>query len=69
MGRVDKGINCSVDSCGNQAERSMSGIKAGMAPDLGLGGSKRVYLCKDHYKEFKKKTKKDKQLERWRYQG
>ena len=54
MGRVDKGINCSVDSCGNQAERSMSGIKASMAPDLGLGGSKRVYLCRDHYKEWKK---------------
>ena len=42
MGRVDKGVNCSVGSCGNQAERSMSGIKAGMAPDLGLGAKAEV---------------------------
>ncbi|HZA47983.1 MAG: hypothetical protein M3M89_01455 [Thermoproteota archaeon] len=67
MGRVDKGINCSVDNCGNQAERSMSGIKAGMAPDLGLGGSKRVYLCRDHYKEWKKLTKEDRENERARW--
>jgi hypothetical protein len=26
-------------------------------------------LCKDHYKEYKKKTKKDKQLEKMRYMG
>jgi len=67
MGRVDKGVNCSVDSCGNQAERSMSGTKASMAPDLGLGGSKRVYLCRDHYKEWKKLTKEDRENERARW--
>jgi hypothetical protein len=58
MGRVDKGVNCSVVGCGNQAERSMSGIKASMASDLGLGGSKRVYLCRDHYKEWKNLPRK-----------
>ena len=40
MGRVDKGINCSVSGCGNQAERSMSGTKASMAPDLGLAAAR-----------------------------
>jgi hypothetical protein len=30
-------------------------------------GEKRAYLCKDHYKEYKKKTKKDKKLEKWRF--
>ncbi len=30
-------------------------------------GEKRAYLCKEHYKEFKKKTKKDKTVEKWRY--
>jgi hypothetical protein len=67
MGRVDKGINCSVGGCENQAERSMSGSKASMAPDMGLGGSKRVYLCKEHYKEWKKLTKEDRDNERARW--
>ena len=67
MGRVDKGVNCSVGGCQNQGERSMSGTKASMAPDLGLGGSKRVYLCRDHYKEWKKMTKEDRDNERARW--
>jgi len=28
---------------------------------------KRAYLCKDHYKAFKKGSKKDKQIEKWRH--
>jgi hypothetical protein len=32
-------------------------------------GQKRAYLCKEHYKEYKKKTKKDKMVEKWRYRG
>jgi hypothetical protein len=36
---------------------------------LKVGSEKRAYLCKDHYKEYKKKTKKDKQLEKMRYMG
>lgn len=67
MGRVDKGVNCSVGGCANQAERSMSGTKASMAPDLGLGSNKRVYLCRDHYKEWKKLTKEDRENERARW--
>lgn len=67
MGRVDKGVKCSVASCENMAERSMSGTKASMDPDLGLGGSKHVYLCKDHYKEWKKSTKEDRKNERARW--
>ena len=67
MGRVDKGVSCSVGGCGNQGERSMSGSKAAMAPDLGLGGSKRVYLCRGHYKEWKKLTKEDRDNERARW--
>ncbi len=68
MGRVDKGAKCSVSSCGKEAVRSISAEKV-KAAGLRVGSEKRAYLCKDHYKEFKKKTKKDKQLERWRYQG
>jgi hypothetical protein len=68
LGRVDKGAKCSVSSCGKEAVRSISAEKV-KAAGLRVGSEKRAYLCKDHYKEFKKKTKKDKQLERWRYQG
>lgn len=67
MGRVDKGVKCSVSGCGKDAVRSLSAEKVRSA-GLKVGSSeKRAYLCKEHYKEYKKKTKKDKQLEKWRY--
>ncbi|MEM2117737.1 MAG: hypothetical protein QW386_01805 [Candidatus Bathyarchaeia archaeon] len=67
MGRVDKGVKCSVSNCSKEAVRSLSTDKV-KAAGLKVGsGEKRAYLCKEHYKEFKKKTKKDKQLEKWRY--
>ena len=43
----------------------MNGPKA-KATGLDVDG-RRVYLCKDHYKEFKKGSKKDKQIEKWRH--
>jgi hypothetical protein len=67
MGRIDKGVNCSVGGCENKAERSMSGTKASMDADLGLGGNKRVFLCREHYKEWKKATKEDRENERARW--
>ena len=67
MGRIDKGVRCTVSGCGRNAIRSLSTEKVRSA-GLNVGGSeRRVYLCKEHYKEYKKKTKKDKQLEKWRY--
>ncbi|MCW4006494.1 MAG: hypothetical protein NWF04_07895 [Candidatus Bathyarchaeota archaeon] len=66
MGRVDKGEKCGVSGCSKEAERSVSIDKA-KAAGLNVSGEKRAYLCKEHYKEFKKKTKKDKTLEKWRY--
>jgi len=64
LGRVDKGVKCSV--CGKEAARSLSGDKV-RAAGLKVGSERRAYLCKEHYKEYKKKTKRDKQLEKWRY--
>ena len=67
MGRIDKGVRCTVSGCGHDAVRSLSTEKVRSA-GLSVGGSeRRAYLCKEHYKEYKKKTKKDKQLEKWRY--
>jgi hypothetical protein len=69
LGRIGKGAKCSVAGCGKEAVRSLSGDKV-RAAGLKVGaGEKRAYLCKEHYKEFKKKTKKDKQIEKWRYSG
>ena len=67
LGRIAKGVKCSVSGCGKEAVRSLS---TGKAKSAGLNVSsneKRVYVCKEHYKEFKKKTKKDKVLDKWRY--
>lgn len=67
MGRIDKGVKCSVSGCGREAARSISTDKVKSA-GLKVGSSeKRAYLCREHYKEFKKKTKKDKTLDKWRY--
>lgn len=69
MGRVDKGIKCSVSGCGKEAVRSLPTEKVKSAGISVGSGERRSYLCKEHYKEYKKKTKKDKQLEKWRYSG
>jgi thymidine kinase len=67
VGRIDKGVKCSVSGCGREAARSISVEKA-RAAGLNVGsGEKRAYICKEHYKEFKKRTKKDKILDKWRY--
>jgi hypothetical protein len=66
LGRIDKGVKCSVSGCSRQAVRSISTAEVRSA-GLTVGGEKRAYLCKEHYKEYKKKTKKDKQLEKMRY--
>jgi hypothetical protein len=49
------------------AIRSLSTEKARSA-GLNVGSSeKRVYVCKEHYKVFKKKIKKDKAVDKWRF--
>lgn len=64
MGRIEKGAKCGV--CGKEAVRSISADKV-KAAGLSVGAEKRAYLCREHYKVYKKKTKKDKTIERWRY--
>jgi hypothetical protein len=66
LGRIEKGVKCNVSGCGREAVRSLSGEKV-KAAGLKIGSERRAYLCKEHYKEYKKRTKKDKQLEKWRY--
>jgi hypothetical protein len=69
LGRIDKGVKCSVSGCSKEAIRSLSTGKVRSA-GLNVGTSeRRSYLCKEHYKEYKKKTKKEKMFEKLRYKG
>jgi len=69
LGRINKGVKCSVSGCSREAIRSLSTEKVRSA-GLNVGSSeRRSYLCKEHYKEYKKKTKKEKIFEKWRYKG
>lgn len=65
MGKIGKGTKCSVANCDEKAVRSISGPKAKSA-GLDVEG-RRAYLCKEHYKEFKKGSKRDRQIEKWRH--
>ena len=68
MGRIDKGVNCSIQGCDETAQRSMSGSKASMALNMDLDStSKRIYLCKTHYREWKKASKNERENERARW--
>jgi|Deesub1362A_J573_1020465.scaffolds.fasta_scaffold01051_6 hypothetical protein len=57
------GKKCDVPGCGEEAVRTVSRQKASKVLDIPAGRGK-VHLCKAHYKEFKKKTKKDREIER-----
>lgn len=66
MGRIDKGEKCNMSGCGKEAERSISADKV-KAAGMNVSSDKRAYLCKEHYKEYKKKSKKDKTIDKWRH--
>jgi hypothetical protein len=58
---------CGVSECKEKGHRSLSTKKVQSAlPKLKLrkGVGKRVHLCKTHYKEFKKKTKTEREFDR-----
>lgn len=65
MGKVGKGIKCTVSGCSEDAIRSISSEDVSRA-GLKVSTTGRGYLCKNHYKELKKKLRKDKQIEKWR---
>jgi hypothetical protein len=69
LGRVAKGVKCSVAGCGKEAKRSLSAEKVRMAGLSVSSSERRAYLCENHYKEYKKKTKKERKIEQWRYKS
>jgi hypothetical protein len=65
--RGAKGDICGISDCKEKGLKSLSSKKVKQAlSDLSFksGTQKRVHLCKKHYKEFKKKTKKERELDR-----
>ena len=68
MGKIGKGTKCSVKGCNEEAVRSLDIGKVKQA-GVNAEGEKRAYLCKEHYKDYKKGNKKSSQLERWRHAG
>ena len=67
MGIVSKGAKCNVDSCDNDGVRSLNTKKVENAGLRVQSNNKKSVLCKEHYKEWKKETKEDRELERARY--
>jgi hypothetical protein len=68
LGKIAKGVGCSVKGCGGEAVRSLSKAKASES-DLQISGERRVYLCREHYKQWKKGAKKTEDMERLRWKG
>lgn len=66
MGKIARGVLCSVSGCGEKAVKSLSAQR--VARVLKVKAERgRVYLCEEHYKEFKKKTREERRLEKWRH--
>ena len=67
MGVIAKGAKCNVSGCDDDGLRSINSSKVENAGlELSSSGKKTV-LCKTHYKEYKKESKDDRDLERARY--
>jgi len=55
---------CDVVGCERPAEKSIGRNRAEKVFKLKPGKGSKVHLCKEHYKEWKKKTKKERKVER-----
>ena len=67
MGLVSKGAKCDVEGCDNDGARSINTTKVENANLRVISAGKKSILCKDHYKEYKKESKDDRDLERARF--
>ncbi len=67
MGIVSKGAKCNVNGCDKEGARSLNTAKVEAAGLLVSSIGKKSVLCKDHYKEWKKESKDDRDLERARF--
>ncbi len=54
---------CDVEGCDKPAVKSLPRARVEKVFSL-KKGTRNVHLCREHYKEFKKKTKKEREIER-----
>ncbi|KYK27064.1 MAG: hypothetical protein AYK23_00475 [Candidatus Proteinoplasmatales archaeon SG8-5] len=58
------GAKCEAAGCENEGSRSLSRKKVESSVEFSLDGEgKKVSLCKDHYRKFKKATKEERKLD------
>jgi len=67
MGVISKGAKCNVEGCEKDGARSLNTSKVENAGLRVNSAGKKTVLCKDHYKEWKKESKDDRDLERARF--
>lgn len=67
MGVISKGAKCNVGGCENDGVRSINTAKIENAGLQLASSGKKSVLCKEHYKEYKKESKDERDLERARY--
>ncbi len=67
MGIISKGAKCNISGCEEDGLRSINTSKVENAGLQVTSSGKKTVLCKTHYKEYKKESKDDRDLERARY--
>ena len=67
MGIISKGAKCNVEGCQEDGSRSLNTAKVENAGLLVNSTGKKTVLCRVHYKEWKKESKDERDLERARY--
>ena len=67
MGLVSKGAKCNVEGCDQDGARSLNSLKVENAGLRVNSSGKKSILCKTHYKEYKKESKDERDLERARF--
>ncbi len=67
MGVVGKGAKCNVEGCDEDGVRSLNTTKVENAGLRVNSPGKKTVLCKRCYKEYKKESKDDRELERARF--
>lgn len=67
MGIIAKGAKCNFSDCNNDGVRSITTSKVENAGLRVESTGKKTVLCKEHYKEYKKESKDERDLERARY--
>lgn len=67
MGVISRGAKCDASGCDKDGVRSLNARKVdGTGISLATSAKKAV-LCREHYREWKKETRGDRDLERARY--